>query len=79
MAVAMTLWGRSDAAGDAYPARLAVTLRCALLQAIYAPIGKAIWFATKKLNHVQVLTIRKFTCLVFGALMARLRTVAIWP
>jgi len=58
--------------GDTRPARLTVTLRDPAWDAIYAPIGSAVWFAAEKLGHLQFLTIRQFLSLVFAALVGLL-------
>lgn len=55
-----------------------MTLRDLPWDGIYAPIARAIWSATEKVNHLQFLTIRKYLSLVFVALIALLLTVAIW-
>jgi hydrogenase-4 component B len=58
--------------GDARPARMTVTLRDPVWDAIYAPIGGATWFVAETLSHLQFLTIRKYLSLVFAALVALL-------
>ena len=60
------------APGDLRPARLTVTLRDPAWDAIYAPLGGAIWFAAEKLSYLQFLTIRQFLSLVFAVLIALL-------
>ena len=56
--------------GDARPARLTVTLRDLVWEAIYAPIaGSAVAVAAERLNHLQFLTIRQYLSLVFVALV----------
>ena len=67
------------APGDTAAARLTVRLRDLVWELLYAPIGRAVWFATEKLNHLQFLTIRKYLSLVFVALVALLLGVSIWP
>ena len=54
------------------PARLTVTLRDLVWDAIYAPVGGAIWFAADKLSHLQFLTIRQYLSLVFALLVVLL-------
>ncbi len=58
--------------GDMRAARLTVTLRDLVWDAIYAPIGSAILFTADKLSHLQFLTIRQFLSMVFGALVSLL-------
>lgn len=65
--------------GDPRPARLEVKLRDRIWDALYAPIADGVAFAAEKLNHLQFLTIRRYLSLVFGALVALLLMVAIWP
>jgi hydrogenase-4 component B len=60
------------APGDARPARLTVTLRDPVWDTIYAPIGRAVWYAAEKLSHLQFLTIRQYLSLVFAALVSLL-------
>ena len=67
------------APGDPRPARLDVKLHDLIWDAFYAPIGNGIAFAAEKMNHLQFLTIRRYLSLVFGALVALLLLVAIWP
>jgi hypothetical protein len=64
--------------GDARPARLTVTMRDLPWDAMYVPTAEVIWSAAEKLNHLQVLTIRKYLSLMFVALVALLLTVALW-
>ena len=60
------------APGDPRPARLTVTLRDPAWDAIYAPLGSAVWFAADKLSYLQFLTIRQFLSLVFAVLVGLL-------
>ena len=60
------------APGDLRPARLTVTVRDPAWDAIYAPLGAAVWFAADKLSYLQFLTIRQFLSLVFAVLVALL-------
>jgi hydrogenase-4 component B len=65
--------------GDPSPARLVVTLRDPIWDAFYAPIRSGVEFAADRLNVLQFLTIRAYLSFVFGALVALLLVVAIWP
>jgi len=67
------------APGDPRPARIDIKLRDLIWDTFYAPISGWIWFAAEKMNHLQFLTIRRYLSLVFGALVALLLMVAIWP
>jgi NADH:ubiquinone oxidoreductase subunit 5 (subunit L)/multisubunit Na+/H+ antiporter MnhA subunit len=58
--------------GDARPARLTVTLRDPVWDAIYAPVSGAVWFAAEKPSYLQFLTIRQFLSLVFAVLVGLL-------
>jgi formate hydrogenlyase subunit 3/multisubunit Na+/H+ antiporter MnhD subunit len=58
--------------GDMRPARMTVTLRDLVWDAIYAPIGGGTWFVAEKLSLMQFLTIRKYLSLVFAALVGLL-------
>jgi hypothetical protein len=58
--------------GDARPARLTVTMRDPVWDAIYAPVSGAVWFAAEKLSYLQFLTIRQFLSLVFAVLVGLL-------
>ena len=60
------------APGDTRPARLTVTLRDPVWDAIYAPISGAVWFAAERLSYLQFLTIRQFLSLVFAVLVGLL-------
>jgi hydrogenase-4 component B len=55
-----------------------VSLRDLIWEAIYAPIVRALAFASEKFNALQFLTIRRYLSLVFGALVSLLLVVAIW-
>jgi hydrogenase-4 component B len=65
--------------GEMRPARLIVSLRDLIWDAIYAPIATAIGFVADQLNHLQFLTIRQFLSLVFAALIILLLVLAAWP
>jgi NADH:ubiquinone oxidoreductase subunit 5 (subunit L)/multisubunit Na+/H+ antiporter MnhA subunit len=64
--------------GDLGPARLSVTLRDLVWDALYAPIGGAVGFAADRLNHLQFLTIRRYLSLVFLALVSLLLVLTLW-
>jgi hydrogenase-4 component B len=64
--------------GDRRPARLSVTLRDPLWEAVYAPLAAGIALAAERLNHLQFLTIRQYLSLVFIALIGLLLVVSIW-
>jgi formate hydrogenlyase subunit 3/multisubunit Na+/H+ antiporter MnhD subunit len=64
--------------GAAHPARLTVSLRDLVWEALYAPIARGLAVATEKLNHLQFLTIRKYLSLMFAALVGLLLVVAVW-
>jgi formate hydrogenlyase subunit 3/multisubunit Na+/H+ antiporter MnhD subunit len=63
--------------GDARPARLELRLGDRIWDALYAPIGSAIRYATVHWNRFQFLTIRKYLTLVFGLLILLLLIVVI--
>jgi hypothetical protein len=58
--------------GDVRPARMTVTLRDLVWDAIYVPVGAGTWFIAEKLSYMQFLTIRKYLSLVFAALVGLL-------
>jgi NADH:ubiquinone oxidoreductase subunit 5 (subunit L)/multisubunit Na+/H+ antiporter MnhA subunit len=64
--------------GDARPARLTVTLRDLIWDAIYIPVARGVAAAAERLNHLQFLTIRQYLSLVFVALVGLLLVVSIW-
>jgi len=64
--------------GDLGPARLTVTLRDLVWDALYAPIAGAVGFAADRLNHLQFLTIRRYLSLVFLALVGLLLVLTLW-
>ncbi len=64
--------------GDMRAARLIVSLRDLVWDALYAPISGSVSFAAVRLNRLQFLTIRQFLSLVFGALVTLLLVLAIW-
>src|SRR6266700_540467 len=57
------------APGDTAAARLTIRLRDLTWELLYAPVGRAIWFAADHLSHLQFLTIRKYLSLVFALLV----------
>jgi formate hydrogenlyase subunit 3/multisubunit Na+/H+ antiporter MnhD subunit len=59
------------------PARLTVEMHDLIWEALYAPIAKAIGFATERINILQFLTIRRYLTLVFVALIVLLLVVAL--
>jgi formate hydrogenlyase subunit 3/multisubunit Na+/H+ antiporter MnhD subunit len=71
--------GEMPPPGATAPARLAVTLRDPIWDALYAPIEGFVAHAAERLNVLQFLTIRRYLMLVFTALVALLLVLAIWP
>ncbi|TCU66120.1 formate hydrogenlyase subunit 3/multisubunit Na+/H+ antiporter MnhD subunit [Bradyrhizobium sp. R2.2-H] len=59
------------------PARLQVELHDLIWDGLYAPIAKAIGFATDRINILQFLSIRRYLTLVFVALVVLLLVVAL--
>jgi NADH:ubiquinone oxidoreductase subunit 5 (subunit L)/multisubunit Na+/H+ antiporter MnhA subunit len=70
--------GEMPPPGSTAPARLAVTLRDPIWDALYAPLSGLVAAATERLNVLQFLTIRRYLMLVFTALVALLLVLAIW-
>jgi formate hydrogenlyase subunit 3/multisubunit Na+/H+ antiporter MnhD subunit len=64
--------------GDARPARLAVSVRDLIWEALYAPASAVVSNASERLNRLQFLTIRQYLSLVFAALVGLLLMVSIW-
>jgi hypothetical protein len=62
--------------GDMRPARLTVTLRDLVWEALYAPIVEGVTYITEKLNHLLILTIRQYLSIVFVALVGLLLVLA---
>ena len=62
--------------GEMRPARLTVTLRDLVWDAIYAPIVDGVAYITEKLNHLLLLTIRQYLSIVFVALVGLLLILA---
>jgi hydrogenase-4 component B len=61
--------GEMPPPGSAAPARLIVITHDLIWETLYAPIDKAIAFATERINILQFLTIRRYLTLVFLALL----------
>lgn len=59
------------------PARLQVELHDLIWDGLYAPIAKAIGFATDRINILQFFSIRRYLTLVFVALVVLLMVVAL--
>src|SRR6266702_1418933 len=57
------------APGETTAARLTIRLRDLTWDMLYAPVGRAVWFAADHLSHLQFLTIRKYLSLVFALLV----------
>jgi hypothetical protein len=70
--------GEMPPPGSTAPARLAVTLRDPIWDALYAPLSGLVAAAAERLNVLQFLTIRRYLMLVFTALVALLLVLAIW-
>jgi formate hydrogenlyase subunit 3/multisubunit Na+/H+ antiporter MnhD subunit len=64
--------------GSTAPARLVVQVRDLIWDALYAPIARAIAYATERINVMQFLTIRRYLSLVFAVLVFLLLVLAIW-
>ncbi len=64
--------------GDGRPARLTVSLRDLIWEAVYAPIQRGVLVAAERLNHLQFLTIRQYLSLVFVAVVGLLLVVSAW-
>jgi formate hydrogenlyase subunit 3/multisubunit Na+/H+ antiporter MnhD subunit len=65
--------------GSLAAARIEVTLRDRIWEALYLPLASGVGVAAERLNHLQFLTIRQYLTLVFSALVALLLVLAIWP
>jgi formate hydrogenlyase subunit 3/multisubunit Na+/H+ antiporter MnhD subunit len=70
--------GEMPPPGSLAPARLTVVLRDLIWDYAYAPIGNGVVFATRQLNILQFLTIRRYLTLVFAALVFLLLVLALW-
>ena len=64
--------------GDTRPARFKLEIHDPIWDAFYAPAGNFVGFATRHLNRLQFLTIRRYLSLVFLALVALLLVLALW-
>jgi hypothetical protein len=64
--------------GDTAPARIEKFVPDPVWDFLYAPIANALDVATRVMNHLQFLTIRRYLSLVFAALILLLATVALW-
>ena len=62
--------------GDLHAARLVVSMRDPVWQAIYEPITLGIGAAATRLNRLQFLTIRQYLSIVFAALVILLMIIA---
>jgi hypothetical protein len=71
--------GEMPPPGAMRPARLVVRLRDPVWDLAYVPIAGLIDTATRRLNVLQFLTIRRYLTLVFSALVLLLLVLAIWP
>ena len=66
------------APGDTRAAGLTISLRDLIWDTLNAPVPTGILFATEKLNHLQVLSIRQYLSLAFAALVVLLLGVSVW-
>lgn len=69
--------GEMPPPSSALPARLKVELHDLIWEGLYAPIAKAIGFATDRINILQFFSIRRYLTLVFVALVVLLLVVAL--
>ena len=67
------------APGDTRPARFGVEIHDRVFEGLYTPISRAVDFCAGQLNRLHFLTIQGYLGLVFGALVALLLVIAIWP
>jgi len=65
--------------GATGPARLHVEMHDPVWETFYQPIAGALDFASKRLNHLQFLTIRRYLTLAFLYLVTLLLVLALWP
>jgi hypothetical protein len=65
--------------GDLAAARLEVRLRDPIWDVLYVPLAGAVLAAADRLNPLQFQTVRRYLSLVFGALVALLLVLALWP
>ena len=54
-------------------------MRDLIWDTFYVRIAMSVSAIAERLNHLQFLTIRQYLTLVFGALVALLLLLAIWP
>jgi hydrogenase-4 component B len=66
------------APGDLRAARLRVTLRDLMWEALYLPPAAMVGFVAEHLNRLQFMTIRGYLTLVFAALVILLTVLTIW-
>ena len=64
--------------GDLRPATIDVCLRDHVWRTVFAPTGRAICFASARLNRLQFFTIRRYLTLVYIVLLGLLSVVALW-
>jgi formate hydrogenlyase subunit 3/multisubunit Na+/H+ antiporter MnhD subunit len=64
--------------GESRPARLRVSLRDVLWDALYVPTAALVGFAADRLNRVQFMSVRAYLTLVFTALVVLLMVLAVW-
>ena len=67
------------APGDTRPARFGIEIHDRVFEGLYTPISRAVDFCAGQLNRLHFLTIQGYLGLVFGALVALLLVIAIWP
>ena len=67
------------APGDTRPARFGIEIHDRVFEGLYTPISRAVDFCASQLNRLHFLTIQGYLGLVFGALVALLLVIAIWP
>jgi formate hydrogenlyase subunit 3/multisubunit Na+/H+ antiporter MnhD subunit len=65
--------------GSLAPAHFAATLRDLVWDELYQPVAAGVGAVAERLNRFQFLTVRRYLALVFGALVALLLLVALWP
>ncbi|HTI84174.1 MAG TPA: hydrogenase 4 subunit B, partial [Acetobacteraceae bacterium] len=64
--------------GNIAPARIEKHISDTVWDAVYAPVGAAIWRFSDLLNALQFLTIRRYLGFVFAALVILLLALALW-
>jgi NADH:ubiquinone oxidoreductase subunit 5 (subunit L)/multisubunit Na+/H+ antiporter MnhA subunit len=64
--------------GETRPARLRVSLRDVLWDALYLPTAALVGFVADRLNRVQFMSVRAYLTLVFTALVVLLMVLAVW-